>query len=86
MAMMTIKRKFLTLILAVFLLFLPLEVFSEEDEFEKGLALIKSRQYDEAIEAFSAAIETIPSDFEAYNYRGIARAYKKDYLSGLYPQ
>jgi tetratricopeptide (TPR) repeat protein len=77
--MMTIKINLLTLILSVFLLFLPLEVFSEEDEFEKGRALIKSRQYDEAIEAFSAAIETIPSDFEAYNYRGIARAYKKDY-------
>jgi len=52
---------------------------AEEDEFEKGLALIKSRQYDEAIEAFSAVIGMIPGDFEAYNYRGIAWAYKKDY-------
>jgi tetratricopeptide (TPR) repeat protein len=57
----------------------PLAGFSEEDGFERGLALIKSRQYDEAIEAFSAVIDMIPGDFEAYNYRGIARAYKKDY-------
>lgn len=67
-----------SMLLALVLVF-PLQGFSEEDGFEKGLALIKSRQYDEAIEAFSAVIGMIPGDFEAYNYRGIARAYNKDY-------
>ncbi|MFC1881614.1 tetratricopeptide repeat protein [Thermodesulfobacteriota bacterium] len=50
-----------------------------EDGFEKGLALIKARQYDEAVVAFSGVIDMIPGDFEAYNYRGVARAYKKDF-------
>jgi tetratricopeptide (TPR) repeat protein len=70
-------------VLTALIILHPLLAFSEEDNFEKGLALIKSRQYDEAIEAFSAAIEIIPGDFEAYNYRGIARAYKKDYSGAI---
>jgi len=78
--MLTIKNIiFLTAILLALVFVFALEGFAEEDEFEKGLALIKSRRYDEAIEAFSAVIGMIPGDFEAYNYRGIAGAYKKDY-------
>ena len=41
--------------LLVLLLFCPFEGFSEEDGFEKGLVLIKARQYDEAVEAFSGS-------------------------------
>ena len=77
---MTIRKIiFRAAILLTLAFVFPLEGLAEEDEFEKGLALIKSRQYDEAIEAFSAVIGMIPGDFEAYNYRGIAWAYKKDY-------
>ncbi len=65
--------------LLVLLLFCPFQGFSEEDGFEKGLALIKARQYDEAVVVFSGVIDMIPGDFEAYNYRGVARAYKKDF-------
>ena len=66
------------MLMVIFLVF-PLQGFSEEDGFEKGLALIKARQYDEAVEALSGVIDMIPGDFEAYNYRGVARAYKKDF-------
>jgi len=65
--------------LLVVLLFCPFRGFSEEDGFEKGMALLKARQYDEAVDAFSGVIDMIPGDFEAYNYRGVARAYKKDF-------
>ena len=51
----------------------------EEDWVEKGLKLISKQQYDEAIKAFSTAIEIIPQDYQAYNYRGVARALKGDF-------
>jgi len=66
------------MLMVTFLVF-PFQGFSEEDGFEKGLALIKARQYDEAVVAFSGVIDMIPGDFEAYNYRGVARAYKKNF-------
>ena len=65
--------------LLVLILFGSFAGFCEEDGFEKGLALMKTGQYDEAVKAFSEAIDMIPGDFQAYNYRGIARAYQKDY-------
>jgi len=71
-----------SLILASVLI-LPCQSLGQDDEFEKGLAHIKSRQYDEAIDAFSVVISMIPEDSEAYNYRGIARAYKKDYNGAI---
>ena len=67
----------------VFLLVLCLltarQALAQEDWFQKGLLLIRDRQYDAAIEAFSTAIESIPGDYEAYNYRGLARTYLADY-------
>jgi tetratricopeptide (TPR) repeat protein len=63
----------------VLLLFYPGRGFDGEDAFEKDLAMIETAPNDKAIEAFSKVIEMIPEDFEAYNYRGIARAYIKDY-------
>jgi tetratricopeptide (TPR) repeat protein len=42
---------------------------TEEDTFDKGV-----QRYEEAIQAFSTAIEIIPRDYQAYNYRGVARA------------
>ncbi|MEJ2164646.1 MAG: SPOR domain-containing protein [Desulfobacterales bacterium] len=60
-------------------LFLSLQAPAQEDWFQKGLILIRNHQYDAAIEAFSTAIDLIPGDFEALNYRGLARAYLGDY-------
>jgi tetratricopeptide (TPR) repeat protein len=77
MTIRTVTFQASTLLVLIF--FGAFQGFSGEDKFEKGLALIKARQYDKAIEAFSEAIDMIPGDVEAYNYRGIARAYQKDY-------
>jgi tetratricopeptide (TPR) repeat protein len=52
---------------------------NEEDWVETGLKLISKQQYDEAVKAFSTAIEIIPQDYQAYNYRGIARALQGDF-------
>ena len=46
----------------------------EEDAFDKGVKLMGQQRYEEAIQAFSTAIEIIPRDYQAYNYRGVARA------------
>jgi tetratricopeptide (TPR) repeat protein len=51
----------------------------EEDPFGKGLELIGQQRYEEAIKAFSTAIEIIPKDYQAYNYRGVAWALKGNY-------
>jgi cell division septation protein DedD len=68
---------------AAFLLVLSIlsvrQASAQDDWFQKGLVLIRNRQYDAAIEAFSAAVELIPGDFQAYNYRGLARTYLADY-------
>jgi Flp pilus assembly protein TadD/cell division protein FtsN len=55
----------------------------EEDAFDKGLKLIGQQRYDEAIQAFSTAIEIIPQDYQAYNYRGVAWALKGNYDKAL---
>jgi cell division septation protein DedD len=72
----SILRKVFLLVVCLFLSF---QASAEEDWFQKGLLLIRDRQYDEAIKAFSTAIELIPGDYEAYNYRGLARTYLADY-------
>jgi cell division protein FtsN len=56
---------------------------TEEDAFDKGLKLIGQYRYDEAIKAFSTAIEIIPQDYQAYNYRGVAWALKGNYDRAL---
>ena len=56
---------------------------TEEDAFDKGLKLIGQHRYDEAIKAFSTAIEIIPQDYQAYNYRGVAWALKGNYDRAL---
>jgi tetratricopeptide (TPR) repeat protein len=52
---------------------------TEEDWVDKGLKHISLQRYDEAIKAFSTAIEIIPADYQAYNYRGIAQALKGEF-------
>ena len=69
----------LATLLLVFGFLLPHQVFTQEDWFAKGLMLNRDGRYKKAIEAFTIAIELIPGDVEAYNYRGVARAYLEDY-------
>ena len=66
-------------LLLVFSFLLPHQILAQEDWFAKGLMLNKAQQYEMAIEAFTTAIELIPGDVEAYNYRGVARTYQGDY-------
>ena len=70
-------------LLLVLSFLLPHQVFAQEDWFEKGFILSRAQQYDMAIEAFSTAIELIRGDFEAYNYRGVARTYQGDYEGAI---
>jgi len=58
---------------------LPVQALGLEDWFERGLSFLKSQQYEEAIKAFSRAIEINPDCVEAYNNRGIAWCQKGDY-------
>ena len=41
----------------------------------RGFTLLRSRQFSAAAEAFTRAIEMDPDNAEAYNHRGVARAY-----------
>jgi len=56
---------------------------AEEDAFDTGLKLIGQQRYEEAIQAFSTAIEIIPRDYQAYNYRGVAWALMGKYDKAL---
>ena len=56
---------------------------AEEDAFDNGLNLIGQQRYEEAIQAFSTAIEIIPRDYQAYNYRGVAWALMGKYDKAL---
>lgn len=55
----------------------------DEDMFKMGLRLMGEKRYDEAIRAFSTAIEIIPADYQAYNSRGVARALTGDFDSAI---
>ncbi|MFC1859650.1 tetratricopeptide repeat protein [Thermodesulfobacteriota bacterium] len=72
-------RQYVLLFFFVAYLFFPARSFCLDDFYEKGLNLLKSQQYDEAIRAFSKAIEIIPHDYEAYNNRGTAWFFKGDH-------
>ena len=41
----------------------------------RGFTLLRSRHFSAAAEAFTRAIEMDPDNAEAYNHRGVARAY-----------
>ncbi len=69
----------LNLLLVATYLMLPVQALGLEDWFERGLSFLKSQQYEEAIKAFSRAIEINPDCVEAYNNRGIAWCQKGDY-------
>ena len=73
------RKKIISVIWITVFLISPGTWAKEEDAFDKGMALIGEQRYDEAITAFTAAIEIIPRDYQAYNYRGVARALKGNY-------
>lgn len=50
-----------------------------ENWFEQGLADLKGKNYQAAVEKFTMALEAVPDDFEALNNRGFARIYTGDY-------
>jgi tetratricopeptide (TPR) repeat protein/cell division septation protein DedD len=51
--------------------------------FEQGLADLKNKAYQAAVDKFSMAIEAVPDDFEALNNRGFARIYTGDYEGAI---
>jgi tetratricopeptide (TPR) repeat protein len=67
------------LLLASILLPLPGQLQGAEEWFERGLSFFRSQRYDDAIMAFSIAIEESPNNSEAYNNRGTTWFYKGDY-------
>ncbi|MGD2038695.1 MAG: tetratricopeptide repeat protein, partial [Desulfobacterales bacterium] len=77
------RKKILSFIWIAVFLISPQIWAKEEDAFEKGLKALGQQRYDEAIQAFSTAIEIIPQDYQAYNYRGVARALKGNYSKAL---
>jgi len=76
--MMTLLTLFNLLLFSLSLL-LPGQVRGDEDWMERGLSGLKTQHFEEAIEAFSRAIEINPDRVEAYNNRGIAWCKKGDY-------
>ena len=71
------------MVLAIFgialLLMYPDTRAHAEDWYDKGRSLLSQQQYDEAIKAFSTAIDIIPLDYQSYNYRGVAWALKGNF-------
>jgi tetratricopeptide (TPR) repeat protein len=53
------------------------------DWFNKGVEHLKAREYDQAIGAFTTALEIMPYDHEALNNRGIAWSRKRAYQRAL---
>lgn len=51
--------------------------------FEQGLAALKAKDYQAAVDKFTMAIEAVPDDFEALNNRGFARIYSGDYRGAI---
>lgn len=54
-----------------------------EDWHNRGRRLLSQQEYDEAIKAFSTAIDIIPLDYQSYNYRGVSRALKGDFDAAI---
>ncbi|MDH3929743.1 MAG: tetratricopeptide repeat protein, partial [Deltaproteobacteria bacterium] len=62
---------------------LPGQSMSPEEWYQQGVSFLKSRQYDEAIGAFSEAIELNPQYAEAYRNRGLAWAKKGEFNQAI---
>jgi len=70
---------FLRLLPVAICLLFAQQSLSVENWVERGLSLLKSERFEDAIEAFSIAIEGMPDESRAYNYRGVAWFYKGNY-------
>jgi tetratricopeptide (TPR) repeat protein/SH3-like domain-containing protein len=71
---------FIVLLYPLILVLVTCEVsFGTEGWFEKGVSLAGSQHYDEAIDAFTKALEEDPRNAEAFNQRGFAWFLKGDY-------
>jgi cell division protein FtsN/Tfp pilus assembly protein PilF len=51
----------------------------DEDWYATGRRLLDQQRYDDAIKAFSTAIDIIARDYQSYNYRGVAWALKNNF-------
>ena len=69
---------FLKLMVATTFLLFPGHSSGSEDWFEKGLSLSQSNRYQEAISAFSKAIEINPHNTDAYINRGVVWFHQGD--------
>ena len=67
-------RRLQVLIILIGLL-TPILSHGQEDWMNRGFTLLRSRHFSAAAEAFTRAIEMDPDNAEAYNHRGVARAY-----------
>jgi tetratricopeptide (TPR) repeat protein len=72
-------KTILAIIWILSLLNSPKAAAADEDAYKMGLQLMGQQRYDEAIKAFSTAIDLIPGDYQAYNSRGVAWALKGDF-------
>ncbi len=61
----------------------PVARAQDEDWYDKGRRLLSQQKYDEALKAFSTAIDIIPLDYQSYNYRGVTRALKGDFEAAI---
>ena len=62
----------LTVLLGAFLI-VATTAAAAQNWFEQGLAALKAKDYQTAVDKFTMAIEAVPDDFEALNNRGFAR-------------
>ena len=76
--MRSIKEVLVIVGIAVFLVHSGARA-QNEDWYEEGRKLLSQQRYDEAIEAFSTAIDIIPRDYQSYNFRGVCLALQGDY-------
>lgn len=68
--------------IALFLMH-PVARAQDIDWYDKGRKLLSQQKYDEALKAFSTAIDIIPLDYQSYNYRGVTRALKGDFEAAI---
>ena len=70
-----IKNRRLQILIILIGLLAPILSHGQEDWMNRGFTLLRSRQFSDAAEAFTRAVEMDPDNAEAYNHRGVARAY-----------
>ncbi|MCB2169024.1 MAG: tetratricopeptide repeat protein [Deltaproteobacteria bacterium] len=74
---------FILTVLLGALLIVPTTAAATQNWFEQGLAALKAKDYQAAVDKFTMAIEAVPDDFEALNNRGFARIYTGDYRGAI---